>query len=111
MRLLRGTTRKCGKPRKFAKALTTGKLNAAVGHYRTIGSKGFKVGWGDVLMPAAPTTAVYGLLSVGEFASSYVKGQCTEDRLEDGPKKGVHMFDEDLCWSGAKLYYHPPPKP
>ena len=107
MRLLRGIKRKCGKPRKFAKALTTDKLKVAVDHFSTLGGKGFKVGWDDVLMSASSTTAVYGLLRVSEFTSSHVKEQLSEAQLVDEPKERVHVFDEDLCWGDVKFYYHP----
>jgi hypothetical protein len=90
-----------------AKALTTDKLKIAVRHYRTLGAKGFEVGWDDVLMTASSTTAVYGLLRVGEFSSSHVKEQLSEEELLGQPKKRVHTFDEDLCWGDVKLYYDP----
>ena len=107
MRLLRGIKRLCGKPRKFAKALTTDKLKVAVRHYRALASRGFKVGWDDVLMTAASCTAVYGLLRVGEFSSSHVKEQHQDDYLSTHPKERVHTFDEDLCWGDVKLFYNP----
>lgn len=106
-RLLRGIKRLGGRPRKFAKALTTDKLKVAVRHFRTLKGKGFKVGWDDVLMTAAATTAVFGLLRFREFSPSHVKEQLTERELLDEPKKRVHFFDEDLCWQDVKLYYSP----
>ena len=107
VRLLRGMKRTVGKPRKFAKALTTDKLKVAASHFCMLEAAGYIVGWDDVMMKAASTSAVYGLLRVGEFTSTHVKEQLTERGLENEPKKRVHLFDEDLCRGDVKLYYCP----
>ena len=95
---LRGIRRSQIRCKKTAEPLTSDRLKMLVAKTALIpNSRSFERGFDDLLVTASATTAVYGLLRIGEFSSTHVK-----DQGKDIP---THDSTRNLCWGDVEIYY------
>ena len=104
-RVLRGIRRAQIRKKKKAEPLTTDRLKVVVASaLRIQNTKTFLKGFDDILLSAATSAAVYGLLRIGELVSSHVQEQANAESPTHDPSR-------NLCWGDVTIYFDRPAHP